>query len=203
MNTSIEVVVFDFGNVLVRLDRLRICSNLANHSPLSPEEICSRIYNSDLEYDSETGKYGSREYFRRIKQRIQGNHGWTYEQFQSEFKDVFELNPEGMEALKAASGRKRIFILSNISYLHALWLFEHEDLVTIPEQHIFSFKVGAMKPDPKIWEVMLRMGSIEARQCLYIDDIKEYCEAAERIGFNSIHYQLGTTQLMEELSYWL
>ena len=203
MNTSIEAVVFDFGNVLVRLDRLRICSNLANHSPLSPEEICSRIYNSDLEYDSETGKYGSREYFRRIKQRIQGNHGWTYEQFQSEFKDVFELNPEGMEALKAASGRKRIFILSNISYLHALWLFENEDLVTIPEQHIFSFKVGAMKPDPKIWEVMLRMGSIEARQCLYIDDIKEYCEVAERIGFNSIHYQLGTTHLMEELSYWL
>ncbi len=140
MNTSIEAVVFDFGNVLVRLDRLRICSHLAKNSPLSPEDICSRIYDSDLEYDSETGKYDSREYFRRIKQRIQGNHGWTYEQFRSEFKDGFELNPEGMEALQAASGRKRVFILSNISYLHALRLFEHEDLVTLPEQHIFSFK---------------------------------------------------------------
>ena len=203
MNTSIEAVVFDFGNVLVRLDRLRICSHLSNHSPLSPGDICSRIYDSDLEYDSETGKYDSREYFRRIKQRIQGNHGWTYEQFRSEFKDGFELNPEGMEALQAASERKRVFILSNISYLHALRLFEHEDLVALPEQHIFSFKVGAMKPDPKIWEAMLRMGSLEARQCLYIDDIKEYCEAAERIGFNSIHYQLGTTRLMEELSQWL
>lgn len=203
MSTSIEAVVFDFGNVLVLLDRLRICSHLSDHSPLSPEDICARIYDSDLEYDSETGKYDSREHFRRIKQRIQGNHGWTYDQFRSEFKDGFELNPEGMEALKAASERKRVFILSNISYLHALRLFEHEDLVALPEQHIFSFKVGAMKPDPKIWEVMLRMGSLEARQCLYIDDIKEYCEAAEGIGFNTIHYQSGTTRLMEELSQWL
>jgi putative hydrolase of the HAD superfamily len=203
MKTSIKAVVFDFGNVLVKLDRLRICLRLSSHSPLSPDDICARIYDSDLEYDSETGRYDSREYFRRIKQRIQGKHGWTYEQFRSEFKDVFELNPEGMEALQAASGRKRIFILSNTSYLHALWLFEHEDLATLPEQHIFSFKVGAMKPDPEIWKVMLRMGSLEARQCLYIDDIKEYCEAAERIGFHSIHYQLGTTRLMEELSQWL
>ena len=60
-----------------------------------------------------------------------------------------------------------------------------------------------MKPDPRIWEAMLRLGSLEARQCLYIDDIEEYCEAAEALGFNSLHYQPGTTDLMEELSYWL
>ncbi len=48
MNAPIEAVIFDFGNVLVRLDRLRICSNLADHSPLSAEEVCAQIYDSDL-----------------------------------------------------------------------------------------------------------------------------------------------------------
>ena len=181
MKETIQAVVFDFGNVLALVDRMRICRNLAHHSPLSAEDICGRIYNSDLEFDSETGKYDSREHFSRIKRRIGGNHGWTYDQFREEFRNGFTLNPEGLEALRKAAVRKRVFILSNTSYLHALWLFENEELASLPEQHVFSFKVGAMKPDPKIWETLLRLGSLEARQCLYIDDIEEYCEAAEKI----------------------
>jgi putative hydrolase of the HAD superfamily len=203
MDKAIEAVVFDFGNVLVRLDRRRICARIARHCSLSPQEVGSRLYDSDLEYDSETGKYDSREHFRRIKERIGAENGWTYQQFRKEFKDAFKLNPEGMAALEAASRRKRTFVLSNTSYLHALWLFEQERLATIPEQHIFSFKVGAMKPDARIWQQLLRVSSLEARQCLYIDDMEEYCRAAERLGFNSIHYRPGKTALLEELERWL
>jgi HAD superfamily hydrolase (TIGR01509 family) len=203
MKEAIEAVVFDFGNVLVRVDRSLICGRMARHCALSPQEVGSRLFDSDLEYDSETGKYDSREHFRRTKERIGAENGWTYEQFREEFKDAFELNPEGMAALEAASRRKRTFVLSNTSYLHALWLFEQEQLATIPEYHIFSFKVGAMKPDARIWEHMLRVSSLEARQCLYIDDMEEYCLVAGRLGFNSIHYQPGKTALLEELENWL
>lgn len=203
MKKSVSTVVFDFGNVLAKVERLKICAHLAHYSPYSPEEVCARIYNNDIEYDSETGKYDSREHYLRIKERIQGNHGWTYEQFYREYKDGLSLNPEGIKALEMAAAQKRVFILSNISYLHALWLFEQEILITLPELHIFSFKVGVMKPDPEIWQTMMRLGSVKPDECLYIDDVEHYCQTAERLGLNTIHYRWGHTNLSGELSRWL
>lgn len=202
MKKFISAVVFDFGNVLAKVDRLKMCAQLSIHSPLSPEEICRRIYGTDIEFDSETGKYDSREHFQRIKDRINGDNAWTYEQFCHEYRNGFTLNPEGVEALKVAADKKRVFILSNTTYLHTLWLFEQEILATLPELYTFSFKIGVMKPDPRIWKKMFRMGSVAPQECLYVDDVKIFCEAAERLGINTIHYQMGTTDLLKEISRW-
>jgi HAD superfamily hydrolase (TIGR01509 family) len=201
--SDITAVVFDFGNVLANVDRLRICSRLAAHSPLSPEEVCARIYGTDIEVDSETGRYDSRGHFQRIKERIQGNGGWSYEEFREEFRDGFSPNPEGMDAFRLAAQGKRVFVVSNIPYLHSLWLYEQEELVTLPEQHIFSFKVGVMKPDPGIWQVLLQRARLAPEQCLYIDDVEAFCVAARRLGFNALHYRKGETDLVGELRRWL
>jgi len=201
--SDIQAVVFDFGNVLADVERDEICARLANHSPLNATEVCACIYGTDIETDSETGRYDSREHFRRIKERIRGNGGWTYEEFREEFKDGFTLNPEGMEALRLAAKRSRVFILSNIPYLHSLWLYQHEELATLPEQHIFSFKVGVMKPDPRIWQELLERASLQPAQCLYIDDLLPFCEAARRLGLHALHYIKGKTDLVGELKAWL
>ena len=66
-------------------------------------------------------------------------------------------------------------------------------------KHIFSFKVGVMKPDPRIWQVMLERASLQAGQCLYIDDLEPFCAAAGRLGFHTLHYRKGETDLVGEL----
>ncbi len=203
MERDISVVVFDFGNVLAKVDRLKICSHLAVHSPFNAEEICKRIYGTDIEYDSETGRYDSREHFRRIKERIDGEKNWTYEEFRDEFKDGFERNKDGEKALIYASKYARVFVLSNTTYLHSLYLFEQEILATIPELFVFSYKVGVMKPDKRIWERMCEMGRVKPEDCLYIDDVKEYCDVASNLGFSVIHYNFREMKLVDELKKWL
>lgn len=200
---KIKAVIFDYGNVLVNVERDKICRRLARHSPLSPDEIASKLFGSDLEYDSETGKYDSREFFRRVKERIRGDKKWTYQQFRSEYRNGFSFNEEGLRALRFVSGLKRTFILSNTNYLHALWLFEHEELVLLPEQHIFSFKVGVMKPHPGIWQVLLERAALKAEECVYVDDVKSFCDTAEKLGFYTIHYQKGITNLIDELNRYI
>ncbi|RKX80590.1 MAG: hypothetical protein DRP57_12840 [Spirochaetes bacterium] len=203
MKKNISTVVFDFGNVLLKVDRLKICSHLSKHSALPAEKICRIIYGTEIEYYSETGKYDSREHFRVIKDAIKGDEGWCYEEFFHEFKDGFEDNPDGEEALKYAGEKARVFVLSNTTYLHSLCLFEHETLATIPELFIFSYKVGVMKPDRRIWDIMCARGSVKPEECLYIDDIEEYCSTAERIGFNVINYDINKMNLKSELKRWL
>jgi FMN phosphatase YigB (HAD superfamily) len=197
---QIRAVIFDYGNVLAMVDRPAQCRRLARHSPLSPEEILRRIWGNDLEQDAESGRYDSHELFRRLRVRIQAEESWSYEEFLVDFAAGFDLNPEGVAALRLAAGAgKRTFILSNTSYPHARRLFMHEELATIPEGYVFSFKVGAMKPDPAIWRHLLVTTGLAAGQCVYIDDIAAYCGAAEALGFAAIHYENGRTDLLRRL----
>ena len=198
--TPIRAVVFDYGNVLVMVDRPAQCRELARHSPLDAGEIMRRIWGNDLEADAEMGRYDSHEQYLRIRDRIRADEGWSYEEFLTDFAAGFDLNPEGVAALRLAAGAgKRTFILSNTSYPHVRKLFLHEELATIPEGYVFSFKVGAMKPDPAIWRHLLATTGLEAWQCVYLDDVPAYCGAAEALGFTAIHYEKGRTDLLRRL----
>lgn len=198
--SPIQAVVFDFGNVLCMFDQPAQCRQLARRSPLPAEEIERRIWGHDLETDAETGRYDSREQHRRVRDRIQAPRSWSYEDFLEDFATGLEPNAEGLAALRLAAGTgRRTFILSNTSYTHARRLFMNEELATLPEGYVFSFKVGAMKPDPAIWRHLLRITALEAGQCLYIDDEPPFCRAAEALGFTAIRYERGRTDLLARL----
>jgi FMN phosphatase YigB (HAD superfamily) len=196
----IKGVVFDFGNVLCSVDRLEMCASLAKHSKLTPEEVLARVWGGDLEREAETGKIDSLELFRRVRERIKGDAAWTYEEFRSEFCTGIRPIREGFEALEFANRLGlRIFILSNTSYLHSTLLFGFEELATIPEFHVYSYKVGVMKPDPGIWQALLRWSSLLAEECVYVDDIPHYCEVARSLGFKAVNFRSGQTNLRKEL----
>ncbi len=198
--SGLRAVVFDFGNVLAMFDHRANCRQLARRSPLSAEQIEQRIWHGELERDAESGRCDSREQFRRIGGGIQAAEDWTYEQFLEDFAAGLEPNPEGLAALRLAAGAgRRTFILSNISYAHARRLFLNEELATLPEGYVLSFKVGTMKPDPAIWRHLLATTGLSAGQCLYIDDEAPFCRAAEALGFATIHYQRGSTDLLKRL----
>lgn len=196
----IEGVVFDVGNVLARVSYGRIADEFARHSPLSPEAIVQELVGTDLEWDSETGKYDSREHFKRVKDRLKGNSGWTYDEFAREFASGLALTREGIASLEYAAARCRVFIMSNTPYLHALWMFEQEILATLPEQLFLSYREGVMKPDPRIWEIFFERTQLPAEKCLFIDDRLENCEAAGRLGVRTVHFKKSEMNLLDEVS---
>lgn len=201
MNSErIKAVIFDFGNVLALLDRDEMCRRLSAHTHLAPEEIGPRIFGGDIERDSETGAYDSHEMFKRVREAIEANDDWKYSEFVDEFSAGLTLNPEGVRALRYAAARCPTYVLSNTSYVHARWLFNREPLATVPTGYVLSFKVGVMKPDPRIWEIAMDRARAAPGACVYVDDIAEFAVAASRFGMRSIHYRHGDTDLLEALS---
>ena len=47
------------------------------------------------------------------------------------------------------------------------------------------------KPDPKIFETVLRRSQLQAAETLFIDDVKENCESAARLGIQVLHETTG------------
>ncbi|MFT3848198.1 MAG: HAD-IA family hydrolase [Propionivibrio sp.] len=53
---------------------------------------------------------------------------------------------------------------------------------------VVSGEEGVVKPDPEIYERLLRRYSISAARAVFIDDRRENVEAARRLGFHGIHF---------------
>ena len=51
---------------------------------------------------------------------------------------------------------------------------------------VFSFKEGIVKPDPEIYNTLLRRYDLKAEECVFIDDTEENVLSAEKLGFAGI-----------------
>jgi len=63
---------------------------------------------------------------------------------------------------------------------------------------VFSCVEGIVKPEKRIYEILLERLDVEAYETVLIDDIKEYINAAQDIGMNGILFE-NPQQVMREL----
>ncbi|MCE5255215.1 MAG: hypothetical protein LLF89_00035 [Spirochaetaceae bacterium] len=170
-----KAVVFDYGNVLCTIDRDSFVRKATLHSTLSPEAIRIALWDGKLELDYESGKFDSRKYFALAREAAHLDEDYGFDQFVEDYRQIIQPNPDGERGLSVARDLgARTFVLSNTSFLHARELFSNELLASIPELHILSYKVGVMKPHPRIWLKLLEYAHLEPEDCLYIDDVSEY-----------------------------
>ena len=63
---------------------------------------------------------------------------------------------------------------------------------------VVSGEVGVAKPDPRIFDIVLRWTNSAAHQTLFIDDSLKNVAAAKRLGFQAVHFT-GATALAADL----
>lgn len=64
---------------------------------------------------------------------------------------------------------------------------------------IESSKAGVRKPDPRIYQMMCELLSVEASECVYLDDLGINCKPAAMLGMKAIKVG-GVDQALAELS---
>ncbi len=91
-----------------------------------------------------------------------------------------------------------LYALSNWSaetFARARPMFEFFDWF---EDLVISGEVKLIKPDPRIFELLLGKIGRPARKCVYIDDSAANASAARELGFQAIHFT-SAEQLRKEL----
>jgi len=91
----------------------------------------------------------------------------------------------------------KIGLLSNVSanYMDELfepWQIELLDAMT------FSFELGAVKPDPLMYENIAAKLGVSPEECIFIDDREGFAEGARRVGMQAVWYQ-SNDQLKREI----
>lgn len=181
----IKNVIFDIGNVLTSFQPQEFLKDFFKDEQIA-KDLYRLFFESDLWNLYDQGIYDSNklkekaisilpEYAKQIDQMIP-----TWVQYLIPFESSLEL----VHSLKE-DGYKT-YVLSNIPedcYLH---LVQDFDLFKEMDGGIYSYQDHLIKPDPKIFQLLLDRYELKGEECLFIDDRLENIKAASAFGIRGL-----------------
>jgi len=193
----IRAIIFDIGRVLIRVDISRATSGLASGLSLKPEEVWSAIEKDPRWPDWQEGRISPRDWHLHVTKRLGAS--LTFEQFTEVWNRSLDPNPIQSESfLEKLSKKYRLALLSNTDSIHMTEEEARFPFFRFFPIRIYSFRVGASKPDPVIYRGALKACKVRAEEAVYIDDIAAYSEAAQRLGMTGIVFR-SPQQLQSDL----
>ncbi|HET6822529.1 MAG TPA: HAD family phosphatase, partial [Anaerolineales bacterium] len=65
------------------------------------------------------------------------------------------------------------------------------------DKMIISAEVGAMKPDPKIFQIALDAFGVKPKEAVFVDDVEANIEGSEEVGMKGIHFKDAESTLKQ------
>jgi HAD superfamily hydrolase (TIGR01509 family) len=183
-----SVIVFDLGKVLVDFDYAIAARRIAANSNMSLPEIAQFANQSPLFIQYETGTVSTQQFYDEIR-RVTGYRG-SLAEFGESFADIFvQIDP--MVQLQAALRQNGLpaYIFSNTNELAAEYIRRTFPFYGNFDGYILSYQHGAMKPDPRLYEVVERASARRGAELLYLDDRPENIAAGAARGWQVVLHE--------------
>lgn len=197
MNHSIKNIIFDFGGVIIPVNVMAFAGGLLNlgctdvlgmHERFMAEEVYSRF---------EKGEMSPGE-FRQMLRTGLNDHA-TDEQLDKAWNLIIgEIPPHRVDFLDKLRSKYRIFLLSNTNKIHYDFyqeqfrkIYGYPSLDSLFEKAYYSFHLKLYKPDPAIFEFVMKDSGLKPEETLFVDDYTSNIEAAKKLGLHTIHLQEG------------
>jgi epoxide hydrolase-like predicted phosphatase len=107
-------------------------------------------------------------------------------------------NHQLLDYIRELKPHYKIGLLSNVATPWITDTFLTSDEQALFDAFVFSYEARLTKPDPRIYQLMADRLAVQPEQCIFIDDIARYCQAARDIGMQAITYR-NFIQLRQEL----
>ncbi|MGK0366019.1 MAG: FMN phosphatase YigB (HAD superfamily) [Saprospiraceae bacterium] len=195
---KVKNIIFDFGNVLLNLDMKatenQLVALLGGHYKFSEEK---NEYPAFFE-DYEVGKMGEEGFLSGLQQMTDKNPSQT--DLKSAWNAMLLNVPSTrLEMLLRLKKKYRIFLLSNTNKTHIDYVMNYLDAeydikdwdTRYFEKTYYSHLVKMRKPDPAIYNFVLKDAGINAEETLFIDDNPANIETAAALGWQTILHNDG------------
>lgn len=180
----LKTVVFDMGNVLVHFSHDRMCEQIGALCGRSGGDIQRLLIDSGLQWDFERGRMPPRELHRQIVELV--GEPLDYDAVRLAASDIFWLNEPIVPVLDDLRRRGlRLVLLSNTSEWHFEFIWERFDVLQRLDAHVLSCRVGAIKPEPPMFEAILKEIACEPGEAFYTDDIARYVDVGRSYGLQA------------------
>ncbi|MBF0547176.1 MAG: HAD family phosphatase [Candidatus Riflebacteria bacterium] len=194
----IEMVLFDYGNVISRFNWKVFFARLLGNDPSRIEKFSKEYFTPNGIFDLlETGKVEVGVFFQEIEKlagkKYEGN--WLKWAFCDYFIPILETR----KFIRDLKQKKiRLGLLSNTNILHTESEISINPIFHLFDQVTLSYEVKFRKPDPEIYQDAIKKFGGDPGGILYLDDVLSYVEAASRIGIQGLHCD-NTERIIKKL----
>lgn len=180
-------VIFDVGNVLVDYAWPEYLESFG-YPKEKYEKIADAVFRNPVWNDRDQGLLEEEEYVTAFVKAAP--------EYEAEIREIMRRSPEciilrdyaqtWIKYLKEKG--YRIYILSNYSR----YMMEHTRaklaFLKYVDGEIFSYEVKQIKPNEDIFETLMARYGLKAEESVFLDDNKENCETARRLGIHAIQF---------------
>ena len=183
---KIENIVFDIGNVLIGWKPEKFFQTVFDDKDKMNyflENVCSMDWNlkQDKGRSLADGTRMLQLKFPKFKDEI----ALFYPNFDKMIDGEIKENVALLEPLKS---NYKVLALSNWSIETFPETRKKFPFLNIFDDMVLSGEEKTIKPEKKIYKILLERNKIKARHCLFIDDNIKNIEMAKALGFVTIHY---------------
>ena len=196
---KIKYILFDVGNVLVykRTHEDENVARLLNLSRFEYRELLDKIIEEQT--DDEKMQFKNINTVEKEYEYLQSFHTKICKVLNIEprpeliekmtecrMKGDFDLKDGVIDTLTRLSSQYSLGILSNALPSRRVHELKIKNLDSFFKHIFISKEIGLSKPDPKIYEYVLREINLKPDEILFIDDKLEYLKGAEKAGFKNL-----------------
>lgn len=180
----IRTILFDMGNVLINFSHDRMCDQLGRLIQKTGKDVHAWLLDSGRQWDYEKGLITPQRFHEMFQ--AWGEAAIDEAVLHRAGSDIFTFNPAILPVLKVLKqGGYRLVLMSNTNEVHFHWVRREYPVLDGFDDFVLSYEVGAMKPDPKIFEAAKAKIDCQPAECFYTDDIPEYIDAARQFDFDA------------------
>jgi epoxide hydrolase-like predicted phosphatase len=197
---SIKAVFFDLGGVIVRTEFQAPRQQLAEKLGMEYDDLNKIVFDSDSGLRASTGEITSADHWALVLQRLK-RPASELALIRDEFFAGDIVDRTLVEYIRSLRGKYKTGLISNAwSDLRDFVVREKFDDAF--DKMIISAEVGAVKPEPKIFEIALEQFGVSPKEAIFVDDFSANIEGCEKVGIKGIHFkdaELTMKQLKEIL----
>jgi epoxide hydrolase-like predicted phosphatase len=192
---TIKAVFFDLGGVIVRTEFQAPRQQLADRLGMDYEDLSKIVFDSDSGLKASIGEIAADAHWASIIKRLKRPVS-ELSLIREEFFAGDIVDRTLVEYIRSLRGKYKTGLISNAwSDLRDFVVREKFDDAF--DRMIISAEVGAVKPDPKIFQIALEQFRVKPREAVFVDDFYINIEGCEKVGIKGIHFKDAESTLQQ------
>jgi epoxide hydrolase-like predicted phosphatase len=192
---TIKAVFFDLGGVIVRTEFQTPRQQLADRLGIDYDDLNKLIFDSDTSNRASLGEISSEEHWISIIQRLK-RPASERQSIRDEFFAGDIVDRTLVEYIRSLRGTYKTGLISN-AWGDLRDFVVREKFDDAFDKMIISAEVGAIKPEPKIFQIALEQFGVRPNEAVFVDDFYVNIEGCEQVGIKGIHFKDPETALKQ------
>ncbi len=177
-----EAAIFDLGGVVFGISLDPVIRSWAKAAGIPPEDIADRFVADSCYELFEVGEISSQDYRDHLCSAL--GIRLSTEDFDQGWNSIYlDLLPGIESLLKQLQKRLRLVALTNTNQIHTReWRARYSNILTYFEKVFASHEIGARKPDPDSFHIVLDYLDTDPGRVFFVDDNPENVNGAIAVG---------------------